>query len=212
MDSLKNILKKKRYSALIFAIALCQGVFLRLVMCDQTSAVFQELLDMLNTTKKIYIYASTVNIENNLDKQKYTYYMKTYLNATDYSFKLFLPSFNRRDSRNAGNAAASDGVNPYLLRAKLQNCTQETPLPGPCMSVENWPQLGNVTKVLWQYNPTGPCGIFFYWHQGHQVCEIDIVEDGLPGPGSHDIYHVCQTMFRYICEHNSPKPRIYRDA
>ncbi|XP_075551654.1 uncharacterized protein LOC142585063 isoform X2 [Dermacentor variabilis] len=139
MDSLRNIVKKKRYSALIFALALCQGVFLRLVMCDQGSAVFKDLLDMLNTTKKIYINASTVTMANKLGEEGYTYYTKTYLNETDYYFKLFMTRFNRRNSRNAGNDTASARVNYYDLHAQLKNCTEEAGLPGPCMNVTNWP-------------------------------------------------------------------------
>ncbi|XP_049528785.1 uncharacterized protein LOC119462222 isoform X2 [Dermacentor silvarum] len=183
MDWLNNIVKKRRYCELIFALALCHGIFLRLAMCDRGSAVFQDLLDMLNTTKKIYIYASTVRIDKDLGKENYTYYTKVYLNETDYDFKLFVPGFSRRNSRNGNNDAALGGVHPYDLHAKLRNCTQEAGLPGPCMNVPNWP--------------------------GHQICEIDIREDGLPGH-THDIFHVCQTMFSYICEHNSATPRIYR--
>ncbi|XP_037579498.2 uncharacterized protein LOC119462222 isoform X1 [Dermacentor silvarum] len=209
MDWLNNIVKKRRYCELIFALALCHGIFLRLAMCDRGSAVFQDLLDMLNTTKKIYIYASTVRIDKDLGKENYTYYTKVYLNETDYDFKLFVPGFSRRNSRNGNNDAALGGVHPYDLHAKLRNCTQEAGLPGPCMNVPNWPERGNITKILWQYNPEGLCGIFFYFYQGHQICEIDIREDGLPGH-THDIFHVCQTMFSYICEHNSATPRIYR--
>ncbi|XP_037521200.1 uncharacterized protein LOC119397995 [Rhipicephalus sanguineus] len=116
-------------------------------------------------------------------------------------------SINNR--RRASNDTGIGKPNVYDLHAKLANCTETQVPPGPCMQVPNWPGLDNVTKVLWEYSYPGQCGIFFFWKFEHRYCELHIREEGLPGPKTHDIYHVCQTLYRYTCEYNFTVPAGY---
>uniref|UniRef100_A0A131Z6Q5 Lipocalin n=1 Tax=Rhipicephalus appendiculatus TaxID=34631 RepID=A0A131Z6Q5_RHIAP len=202
------------YCASIFTLLILQGAFLGFVAYDQGYAnvhiaAFSDLLYMLNTSQKIYIFARTARDYKTFNKQEYTYYTKVSLNETDYEFNLFVPPHSRRNRRNADNMTELGGVRPFRLHAKLGNNTEKPAFPGPYMKVENWPGKPNLTKILWQYSYTGQCGIFFFWLYGQRYCELDIREEGLPGPKTHDIYHECQTMYRYTCEYNFTLPVGY---
>uniref|UniRef100_L7LQY0 Putative salivary lipocalin n=1 Tax=Rhipicephalus pulchellus TaxID=72859 RepID=L7LQY0_RHIPC len=206
--------KMTRYCATIFTVVILQGTFLALVAYDDDHAVvhyaaFSDLLNMLNTTQRIYIFARRAVHYKAFDTEAYTYYTKIALNETDYMFKLVIPSRDRTNWRRASDDTGRSRPIIYNLHAKLANCTETQVPAGPCMQVPNWPGLDNVTKVLWQYDYQGQCGIFLFWKYDRRYCELHIREEGLPGPHTHDIYHVCQTLYRYTCEYNSSVPVGY---
>uniref|UniRef100_A0A131YNR9 Lipocalin n=1 Tax=Rhipicephalus appendiculatus TaxID=34631 RepID=A0A131YNR9_RHIAP len=203
-----------RYCTTVFTLAIFQGTFVGLVAyddgyVDEHYAAFSDLLYMLNTTQKIYIFARTAADYKAFDKEAYTYYTKIDLNETDYMFKLVIPPRDRIRWRRASNDIGIGKPYNYKLHAKLDNCTQTQVPAGPCMKVPNWPGLYNVTKVLWRYDYQGECAVFFFWKDDRRYCELHIREEGLPGPKTHDIYHVCQTLYRYTCEYNSSAPGGY---
>uniref|UniRef100_A0A131YPW4 Lipocalin n=1 Tax=Rhipicephalus appendiculatus TaxID=34631 RepID=A0A131YPW4_RHIAP len=204
-----------RFWTTVFTLAIFQGTFVGLVAynevyVDEHYAAFSDLLYMLNTTQKIYIFARRAVHYKAFDTEAYTYYKKIALNETDYNFTLVIPPRDRTNWRRSSNDNGTEKGNVYNLHAKLANCTETSPVPaGPCMQVPNWPGLYNVTKVLWRYAYQGQCAIFFFWKYDHRYCELHIREEGLPGPHTHDIYHVCQTLYRYTCEYNSSVPVSY---
>ncbi|XP_049529196.1 uncharacterized protein LOC119462752 isoform X2 [Dermacentor silvarum] len=167
--------------ALGIVAGLCLLALPRYIVCPFHNVIFNDLLLMLNTTLKIYIYSLDTA------SKPCPYYVQDFLNTTYYVF----------------NLTTEDKCQPYTrtLSADLGNDTQAEL---PYMDIKNWEGNETLRKLLKYYNDEEKCGVVWYRRNGTSHYELHVRENKFLIMNGKKVFYNCFSVYSaYISQLNS---------
>ncbi|XP_075551235.1 uncharacterized protein LOC142584832 isoform X4 [Dermacentor variabilis] len=152
-------------------------------------ATFEDLLDLINTTSSIYVYASTYATYMYDNPVTCMFYRKKDLSDTHFEFGL--------------RYKADWRTYDYPVRAKLGD---DPVVGGPYMEPNFWPEQSEpARKTLVAYIREQHCGVFTLPRKGKNHCELHLWEDAII---KEDRYHhvdfTCLKYFQAWCGYHWP--------
>nr|XP_054922332.1 uncharacterized protein LOC126522249 isoform X2 [Dermacentor andersoni] len=174
-------------------------------------ATFEDLIDLINTTSSIYVYASTYATYMYDNPVTCMFYRKKDLSDTHFEFRLRY----RADWRTFD----------YSVHAKLGD---DPEVGGPYMEPNFWPDDANFTtrqkensvsggieseparKTLVAYIREQHCGVFTLPRKGKNHCELHLWEEAIIKDGLyHHVDFTCLKYFQARCGYRWPTVITY---
>ncbi|XP_037280875.1 uncharacterized protein LOC119174158 isoform X1 [Rhipicephalus microplus] len=158
------------------------------------NASYRDLLHLLNTTSRIYVYYTSYMMYKNNDALTCLYYLKDVLTETFFRVDLNYNRYDERFSREVTGILGNDTKgDPFM---------QPFSWPGP------WPPM---PKVLKYYDSRHHCGVFLLQVAGTMQCELHIWEGDIIKKEQYfyNIKKTCITFYNKICGGEKPTVTMY---
>ncbi|XP_075752204.1 uncharacterized protein LOC142817981 isoform X1 [Rhipicephalus microplus] len=173
---------------LIIVMGLCVGGI------GAQNASFQDLLDLLNTTLKIYVYATSYLMYRLPNEVTCLYYSK--LDLQEMFFRVDV-------NYNVGSQRYSKEVTGVLRN--------DTPTGDPVMQPYSWPgPFPFAPRHLKYYDKKNHCGVFLLNVTGQTHCELHIWETGIKKEDNfYSVRKICLRSYNIFCGGEKPMVIMY---